>query len=401
MKVTNNFRLFLISFLFAYNGGLLKIILPTDGSIHFAQIVLALFGFLLSFKLKFFSAYLKKNRKILILLFLFTLYFYVHQFDLTPIYSKYKTDLLWWNLFAILFISTSIKSLKDFNLLIIFGMIQIAIGLIAGGIDFSSFRRGVGEPIVTSRLGGILVVYGLFYIKEKHSVLRFTLSFLGLLVVFLAGTRTLYISFALIFILMSFFNFEKGVFKINWVAFRKIQWYLFGIITIVVFLYINPFSLNIELIDRFYYAFNDLFSFTTGDETTLGRTPLWAVGFDIWKEYPIFGAGFGSFSYYLTNNDVRSYPHNIIIELLAEGGIVAFVIFVFLLRSIWSLFLSKLSSFPIYINKFVLGLLILGIVSSMTSLEIPNQFILFLSFSLIISYNNFTNVNKMNYVSKH
>ena len=81
------------------------------------------------------------------------------------------------------------------------------------------------------------------------------------------------------------------------------------------------------------------------------------------------------------------YPHNIIMELLAEGGLIALTIFIFLVRSLWKLLKSSFGYFPVHMNKFFFSMLLLGLLTSMSSLDFPNQFIFFLSLNLIVSQN--------------
>ncbi|UHQ98899.1 hypothetical protein HYG81_24345 (plasmid) [Natrinema zhouii] len=42
---------------------------------------------------------------------------------------------------------------------------------------------------------------------------------------------------------------------------------------------------------------------------------------------PIFGHGIGSFGVLYVGEDIRSYPHNIVLELGVEGGLVAVILF--------------------------------------------------------------------------
>lgn len=87
-----------------------------------------------------------------------------------------------------------------------------------------------------------------------------------------------------------------------------------------------------------------------------GRAHLWAAGWEMFKEYPVFGIGIGR--YYLMSNqfflgkDIRSMPggldyqyenaHNYFLQLLAEIGLAGFACFisliVWLLLRPWDLF---------------------------------------------------------------
>lgn len=69
-------------------------------------------------------------------------------------------------------------------------------------------------------------------------------------------------------------------------------------------------------------------------EGTAGtRLKYWketALGF---AEHPIFGHGIGSASVYLTGIDQREYPHNLVIQIAFEQGIIGLAAYLFLLSS--------------------------------------------------------------------
>ncbi|WP_442604284.1 O-antigen ligase family protein [Paenibacillus sp. KN14-4R] len=48
---------------------------------------------------------------------------------------------------------------------------------------------------------------------------------------------------------------------------------------------------------------------------------------DYWMQRPLFGSGIGSWSILFMNEDIRSYPHNIIFEILVELGAVGLIMF--------------------------------------------------------------------------
>lgn len=61
-------------------------------------------------------------------------------------------------------------------------------------------------------------------------------------------------------------------------------------------------------------------------DVTLGRTKMWAIAIDCFKENAIFGIGWDRFKFI---NLHEWKAHNIYLQLLAETGIVGFVVFVF------------------------------------------------------------------------
>ncbi len=55
------------------------------------------------------------------------------------------------------------------------------------------------------------------------------------------------------------------------------------------------------------------------------RPMLWTAGIDVWREYPLFGAGFGSFSEVSSFPESRQ-PHNMFVEMVCELGVVGLII---------------------------------------------------------------------------
>lgn len=61
-------------------------------------------------------------------------------------------------------------------------------------------------------------------------------------------------------------------------------------------------------------------------DVTLGRTKMWAIAIDYFKQNPIIGLGWGRFS---AVNLHEWNAHNIYLQILAETGIVGFLVFIF------------------------------------------------------------------------
>ncbi|MCG8451363.1 MAG: O-antigen ligase family protein [Pirellulales bacterium] len=56
-----------------------------------------------------------------------------------------------------------------------------------------------------------------------------------------------------------------------------------------------------------------------------GRTLIWQDGMELWRKFPFFGAGFGSFREAAIHPDYR-HPHNMFIEYLCELGFVGLLL---------------------------------------------------------------------------
>jgi O-antigen ligase len=65
----------------------------------------------------------------------------------------------------------------------------------------------------------------------------------------------------------------------------------------------------------------------TKDNSSLVRMAYYKDAFNIWMDHPIFGAGIGSFPVMTGAGDTRGYPHNLVLELLVELGLVGLLIY--------------------------------------------------------------------------
>lgn len=177
-------------------------------------------------------------------------------------------------------------------------------------------------------IGIILLSYK--YLKQNI----YKLMSLGMLLVmlpalFLGGKRA-HLLFMLIALIITHFvtSFNK-----RW-AQGLIKYFPVLVITgIGGFLFIKNYVPDIDtpfgkLYYRFYTTFEDL---NTGNDITSGRSELYTYAFKLFSDNPIIGIGWREFSQVskgLIHVRIGSHPHNIYIQLLAELGIVGFVLFI-------------------------------------------------------------------------
>ena len=104
-----------------------------------------------------------------------------------------------------------------------------------------------------------------------------------------------------------------------------------------------------------------------GDPAIHSRLESWELSWEMIKEYPLLGTGLGGFKRY--NNiewtRVIKYPHNIILEMTAEGGVVGLLV-------LCSLFVVMFKS-SYRFSKFTFYFLIFTLFLSLFSKEFSNQ----------------------------
>ncbi|AUJ86085.1 O-antigen ligase family protein [Enterococcus sp. CR-Ec1] len=169
--------------------------------------------------------------------------------------------------------------------------------------------------------------------------------------------RTYFYTFLLIFFLvLSFIGGGKGALVTNIFAFSLYSFY--SKITLKRFLYIifccvigylvilNISNKNIEL----YSGIERALSFLSLDMQTLwdnssGRESIYNITIGLISQKPILGWGIGSSNFTI----LRSYPHNLFLEILLDGGIVYFLIFLAAISSTLSTLYRKAKNDLCYI----------------------------------------------------
>jgi oligosaccharide repeat unit polymerase len=78
--------------------------------------------------------------------------------------------------------------------------------------------------------------------------------------------------------------------------------------------------------------FHTLFSrlhllFQSGGDSVTTRISMYNLAWVLWKSSPVFGVGPGGFGTAFSGEDVRSYPHNIFLELGTDTGLVGVALF--------------------------------------------------------------------------
>ena len=124
----------------------------------------------------------------------------------------------------------------------------------------------------------------------------------------------------------------------------------------------------------------------TSDAGVSERVKLWSAAINLFQERPWFGHGYRALGdrYNTISEDDAKYPHNIVLQILSELGMVGFFIslvaFYYLMRSFWS-FREKA-----FFGR--LGFVLMSLSSIMISLQLEEFYIWFGFF--MIAFHNFT-----------
>jgi len=208
-----------------------------------------------------------------------------------------------------------------FKILLGFIIVLSLIGLLV--VLNSSDRLSVlgGGPIVFARWMNIGLII-LFFIKQSSINKKSILLMLFFLVLSLAaGSRGPVFSLAITFAVYFFLNFQK--------VFLRVLFFSFLIASIAFFSGINTSILGIGKTERLV---------TKDNRSKNARMVFASRSFDLMSHYPL-GVGLGNWQIYAnkikpTHLLKHQYPHNLVLEIFTELGIISGILFLILLLKI-------------------------------------------------------------------
>lgn len=202
---------------------------------------------------------------------------------------------------------------------------------------------------------GVLLGFALILmrtVEHKFQLGIMVILFFGLIVSSARGPLIFYIlSLLVVKIFMSQSNPSSNIkFKISYI-----------LITLIISIFIitneNLLQLIVNLLQGTIVRFSSFFS-STGGESVSTRLALYYQAIDMFSYNILLGNGLGSFGLFVTGTDIKLYPHNILLELLSETGVIS----VFIL----SLFLVSLSKKIVH-NDIILMISLFALTNIMKS----------------------------------
>ena len=120
-------------------------------------------------------------------------------------------------------------------------------------------------------------------------------------------------------------------------------------------------------------------------QLTTRRTDYYQASWEMLKKQPLFGVGFGGYSY---TNDKRQrylYPHNYFLEIGAETGLVGLALFsLFLALALWRAF-RLLQKRPDVTSWIAVTLMIYALIAGLVSYSITYHTMFWIAFGLVLS----------------
>ena len=215
----------------------------------------------------------------------------------------------------------SIARSKQFNIM----WIVFIVGLLVYAIyqQWPNLNRRFDLPgINDAQIGTLFYFFGLCVLFKFDSSTKFiarisvlTLLLACFIIGFYSGTRTAFFGFLISFVIYLFYY--------SHIKLNKIYPIIIVGFVIIVFLILLP-NVNKSIKIR-YVLSND-----TSSDSSVIRLRIWKNAIDKFKKNPVLGSGFG-ISYPDKISAINYvHPHNIILELLAETGVVGFSVFAIL-----------------------------------------------------------------------
>lgn len=122
--------------------------------------------------------------------------------------------------------------------------------------------------------------------------------------------------------MLSVFLFALLIILIKYTSTVRGKWLLLGLVTVII---ITLFGLSNQ------YVMNIIENYIEKDITLTGRTVLWAGALNMISMQPIFGyGGFFKYGTFMLGGNIEYPCHTPYLQLLIDGGIILFVIFVVL-----------------------------------------------------------------------
>ncbi len=163
----------------------------------------------------------------------------------------------------------------------------------------------------------------------------------------------------------------------------RFKWHLglYAVVTLIFVIYYGE-----ELTGRLFERFSGIFDSNSSAFSSVGsRIELLNAAVDYFKESPIVGIGYGSFGFEFTGQEDRIAPHNILLEIAAETGVIGVVLFFIFLFGVYFYTIGKkIKNDPVAIALIMLTLYLIS--QSLSTTYLTDSKALFLWLGILSCY---------------
>ena len=287
-----------------------------------------------------------------------------------------------WAYFGAILLIRDIGSLKKF----LSTLVVVAIFM---SLDAAFCRQGAGTGqfvtvfgsnyIALARISGValLAIFGLFLEEAKGWTVKGGLVAVGFLLfwaLMVAGARGPVIAFVISVLVYLFGSVRLS----QGVRFNRFALNLgIAVVIIAVFIVIFANQIGIEvIINRFTVFFQE----EGGGTSASQRWNYYDRAIELLKMSPFFGAGTGAFGVEYYGEDLRAYPHNILLELWAENGLLGLMLMLVMIGYTLGIRIVRLPFLKAQESVIIRCLVVLGcfmLFNSMLSGDINDNRLLF------------------------
>jgi O-antigen ligase len=333
LKIKNNFLyLHLVCFIALINSDYIYSALAAKIYLgHLRNILCAILLIVIVIKLLFTNKTVFINKTMLYFL-LLLVYMVMSWGWLTPAteYGEQKVIEVVSCIFFVFMISfmfySDIEIKKYYKCLLIFNFAILILMLSVN--DLSNYSIGtrltIGEinPIWLGRFLGEIMILVIFLVKRKiMDIPKYILLSLLTIGILFTGSKGPLFSLIIAVFTINIINLKK---KFSLGNFLK-SYFTLILLVLGIILFVK--EVVFKVIPISYIKQRFIIENSENAYGSYSRTHLYETSFDAFINHPLLGNGIGSFGYLLSGQDIRDYPHNVILEIMSELGLLGLVLF--------------------------------------------------------------------------
>lgn len=383
-------ELFFVLFLY---GGVFK------GSLGFTVDISAIFLLLTFMSVLFKVSYKKSINKAVILpvislLFLYAVLLISYLFSPGEVYAtekiyKFTIATIPAIIFSLILFDNKLSVFRFFMLMVVLCTILSLYSFPSIIQRGSSLGFNEGNYQGLALLSGVsLIVITFYFLTQALTKTTKLISLLATIIIafvlFSSGSRMPIIGFfiASIYLISNTVIFRGSVVKIR-------NGTRILLLLLIIAIGTLPVILKNGFLETIIYRFSVLFTEDYGGTSSAGRIERLSSAFEMISGSPFIGNGLGSFPLYFNGNDIYDYPHNIIIEIFAETGLLgllAFTLF-FLISLIRTISMKhSFNGFKPTLKIVIVGIFLYYFSNSLTSGDINGNRFLFVFMSMMCMF---------------
>ena len=193
-------------------------------------------------------------------------------------------------------------------------------------------HNGLGRYLAFSIITYIILYHSIKIESVKERIFYYSIYFIIYLALYLTALRAAYYGVHIVLVLYYLFNYKNKNLKMD---------YLFYIIVFVIIQIADKYLFSNITVDRFKIIEGLSKSVISNDASLGARLIMWRESVEVIKNNFIFGIGIGGYPSVSKIAAQLLYPHNIILELFLETGLIGITFFTYLFLNTLKILIVK------------------------------------------------------------